>query len=131
MQFPQVFRVLLSALTLVVVHACGDDHDHSHDHRSVHQKRLFPQTELPVPTRPLEWGDFNIIHTTDTHGWFSYISLRFRLRSVANVGWLLGHQHTSFPEPNYSGDLGDFSSFVQHMKQIALVRTDSLHSAAD
>ncbi|KAL4249233.1 Calcineurin-like phosphoesterase domain-containing protein [Abortiporus biennis] len=51
---------------------------------------------------PLEWGDVNIIHTTDTHG------------------WLLGHQKTSFPEPNYSGDLGDFASFVSHMKQIAL-----------
>ncbi|THV06273.1 hypothetical protein K435DRAFT_645636, partial [Dendrothele bispora CBS 962.96] len=54
------------------------------------------------PTRPLQWGDINFIHTTDTHG------------------WLLGHQKTSFPEPNYSGDLGDFASFVSHMKEIAL-----------
>ncbi len=35
-------------------------------------------------------------------------------------GWLLGHQKTSFPEPNYSGDFGDFASFVSHMKTIAL-----------
>ncbi|KAJ4471596.1 Metallo-dependent phosphatase-like protein [Lentinula aciculospora] len=28
--------------------------------------------------------------------------------------------HLSFPEPNYSGDLGDFASFVKHMKQIAI-----------
>ncbi|KAJ6615583.1 Metallo-dependent phosphatase-like protein [Mycena sp. CBHHK59/15] len=41
-----------------------------------------PQT-LPPPSRPLQWGDINVIHTTDTHG------------------WLLGHQKQSFPEPNY------------------------------
>ncbi|KIK61122.1 hypothetical protein GYMLUDRAFT_43217 [Collybiopsis luxurians FD-317 M1] len=81
-----------------LANGCSDDHDHEH----VHSKRLFPQTQLTVPTRPLEWGDLNIIHTTDTHG------------------WLLGHQHASFPEPNYSGDLGDFASFVKHMKDIAL-----------
>ena len=38
---------------------------------------------LTPPSRPLQWGDINIIHTTDTHG------------------WLLGHQKSSFPEPNY------------------------------
>jgi 2',3'-cyclic-nucleotide 2'-phosphodiesterase (5'-nucleotidase family) len=45
-----------------------------------------------------------VIHTTDSHG------------------WLLGHQKQSFPELNYSGDLGDLASFVAHMKEIALVR---------
>ncbi|KAJ3805057.1 Metallo-dependent phosphatase-like protein [Lentinula aff. lateritia] len=90
---------LLLALR-VTVNACSDEHAHDHSH--AHQKRLFPQTQLTKPTRPLEWGDLNIIHTTDTHG------------------WLLGHQHASFPEPNYSGDLGDFASFVQHMKQLAI-----------
>ncbi|KAJ3730292.1 Metallo-dependent phosphatase-like protein [Lentinula raphanica] len=89
---------LLSTLT---VNACSDD-QHTHDHSHVHQKRQFPQTQLTKPTRPLEWGDLNIIHTTDTHG------------------WLLGHQHASFPEPNYSGDLGDFASFVHHMKHLAI-----------
>ncbi|KZT22467.1 hypothetical protein NEOLEDRAFT_1137924 [Neolentinus lepideus HHB14362 ss-1] len=77
----------------------GDEHDHAHLH-----KRLYPQTQLTRPTRPLEWGDLNIIHTTDSHG------------------WLLGHQKTSFPEPNYSGDFGDFASFVTHMKEIALLK---------
>lgn len=24
--------------------------------------------ELPIPTRPLEWGDVNFLHTSDTHG---------------------------------------------------------------
>ncbi|KAE9403326.1 hypothetical protein BT96DRAFT_964523 [Gymnopus androsaceus JB14] len=108
MRLSGTLRVLLSALTFIVaVNACGDDHDHSHDRRNAYQKRLLPQTQLPVPTRPLEWGDFNIIHTTDTHG------------------WLLGHQHTSFPEPNYSGDLGDFSSFIALEKDVDLLLVDS------
>ncbi|THH29550.1 hypothetical protein EUX98_g4639 [Antrodiella citrinella] len=77
-----------------------DDHAHAHDH--AHEKRAIPSVQLAPPTRPLDWSDINIIHTTDSHG------------------WLLGHQKTSFPEPNYSGDLGDFASFVSHMKQIAL-----------
>ncbi|OCH90565.1 hypothetical protein OBBRIDRAFT_834882 [Obba rivulosa] len=81
-----------------IVFGCGDDHDHAHEmHR-----RAFPPTQLPLPSRPLVWGDVNVIATTDTHG------------------WLLGHQKTSWPEPNYSGDLGDFYSFVEHMKLIAL-----------
>ncbi|KAI9573256.1 Metallo-dependent phosphatase-like protein [Boletus coccyginus] len=64
--------------------------------------REYPQFPLTPPYRPLVWGDFNVIHTTDTHG------------------WLLGHQKSVWPEPNYSGDLGDFANFVTHMKQIAI-----------
>lgn len=64
----------------VAAFACPGDEEHDHAHA---HKREFPQTALQVPTRPLVWGDLNIIHTTDTHG------------------WLLGHQKTSFPEPNY------------------------------
>jgi 2',3'-cyclic-nucleotide 2'-phosphodiesterase (5'-nucleotidase family) len=50
-----------------------------------HQQTRFqaPPTELSLPSRPLVWGEVNIIHTTDTHG------------------WLLGHQKPSPPEPNY------------------------------
>ncbi|EMD32950.1 hypothetical protein CERSUDRAFT_118376 [Gelatoporia subvermispora B] len=90
------WATLLAAAS--VVSACGDDHDHAHEH----QRRAFPSTQLPIPSRPLVWGDVNVIATTDTHG------------------WLLGHQKTSWPEPNYSGDLGDFYSFVAHMKELAL-----------
>ncbi|KAJ7094369.1 Metallo-dependent phosphatase-like protein [Mycena epipterygia] len=54
------------------------------------------------PTRPLQWGDINILATTDTHG------------------WLLGHQKESFPEPNYSGTWGDYSAFVSYMKELAV-----------
>ncbi|KAJ3935973.1 MAG: Metallo-dependent phosphatase-like protein [Lentinula lateritia] len=113
-----LLSVALPLALRVTVNACSDEHAHDHSH--AHQKRLFPQTQLTKPTRPLEWGDLNIIHTTDTHG------------------WLLGHQHASFPEPNYSGDLGDFASFVQHMKQLAiekdvdllLVDSGDLHDGA-
>jgi 2',3'-cyclic-nucleotide 2'-phosphodiesterase (5'-nucleotidase family) len=92
--------------------ACPDGVD-THEHA----RRAVPQAPLTPPSRPLVWGDVNIIHTTDSHG------------------WLLGHQKPSFPEPNYSGDFGDFASFVAHMKEIAikkdvdllLVDTGDLH----
>ena len=48
-----------------------------------HSRKAAPSSPLTLPSRPLPWGDVNIIHTTDSHG------------------WLLGHQKTSFPEPNY------------------------------
>ncbi|KZV66465.1 hypothetical protein PENSPDRAFT_612594 [Peniophora sp. CONT] len=89
--------ILLTVAALAT--ACPED-DHAHDHVHMH-KRAFPQAPLTPPSRPLTWGDVNIIHTTDSHG------------------WLLGHQKASFPEPNYSGDFGDFASFVTHMKALA------------
>ncbi|CCO36775.1 hypothetical protein BN14_10919 [Rhizoctonia solani AG-1 IB] len=30
-----------------------------------------PTINIPVPTQPLEWGDVNVLHTTDLHGWVS------------------------------------------------------------
>ncbi|KAJ6623473.1 Metallo-dependent phosphatase-like protein [Mycena sp. CBHHK59/15] len=95
---------LLIALALVsAAAACGDEHLHARDdHAHSHSKREFPSAPLTPPSRPLQWGALNIIHTTDSHG------------------WLLGHQKKSFPEPNYSGDFGDFASFVSHMKELAL-----------
>lgn len=77
----------------------NDGHEHSDGHGHGHSAP--PKGQLTPPTRPLEWGDINIIHTTDSHG------------------WLLGHQKAPFPEPNYSGDLGDFASFVTHMREAA------------
>ncbi|RDX43419.1 hypothetical protein OH76DRAFT_1487894 [Lentinus brumalis] len=97
----QLTSLLAFSLAALAVRACpGEEHDHAHAH--AHARRAYPQTHLAPPTRPLVWGDVNIIHTTDSHG------------------WLLGHQKSSFPEPNYSGDLGDFASFVTHMKQLAI-----------
>ncbi|KAI5475343.1 5'-Nucleotidase/apyrase family protein [Pseudohyphozyma bogoriensis] len=53
------------------------------------------------PYRPVEWGEVNILHTTDTHG------------------WLLGHQRQ---EASFSGDWGDLYSFVTRMKEEATRR---------
>ncbi len=60
------------------------------------------------------------LHLTDVHGWYQ------------------GHQKKSEPEPNYSGDWGDFASFVSHMRKLAkkkgvdliLVDTGDLHDGA-
>ncbi|BGP50766.1 hypothetical protein JCM10450v2_006692 [Rhodotorula kratochvilovae] len=59
-----------------------------------------PGSTPPVdrPYRPLPWGEVNVLATTDTHG------------------WLLGHQRN---EPSFSGDWGDYYSFVQRMKEDA------------
>ncbi len=75
-----LFALSLAALA---ARACSPGDDHAHGHGHVHERRAYPQVQLAPPSRPLEWGDVNIIHTTDSHG------------------WLLGHQKSSFPEPNY------------------------------
>ncbi len=67
-------RPVILSLLPAIVRACGD-----HPPR----KREAALPALAPPSRPLEWGDINIIHTTDSHG------------------WLLGHTKASFPEPNY------------------------------
>src|SRR5437762_2742605 len=46
------------------------------------------------PKGPLEWGQVNFLHTTDTHG------------------WLEGH----VKEENYGADWGDYVSFVKNMR---------------
>ena len=64
-----------------------------------HSRRMQPEAlnATTSPTRPLEWGQLNFLHTTDTHG------------------WLEGH----LKEQNYGADWGDFVSFASHMKQKA------------
>lgn len=74
--------LLALSLAALAARACpGEEHGDSHAH--VHERRAYPQTHLTPPSRALDWSDVNVIHTTDSHG------------------WLLGHQKTSFPEPNY------------------------------
>jgi 2',3'-cyclic-nucleotide 2'-phosphodiesterase (5'-nucleotidase family) len=55
------------------------------------------QNATTSPSGPLEWGQINFLHTTDTHG------------------WLEGH----IKEQNYGADWGDYVSFTKHMKQKA------------
>ena len=69
------------------------------------------------PAAPLQWGDINFLHTTDSHGEFGPRKPWPPL--TPHTGWLLGHTKGSQPEPNYSGDFGDFASFVTNMKQMA------------
>jgi len=69
--------LLVTFLTAAAVYGCGD-----HD-SLIRARRDLSSVPLTPPSAPLEWGDVNFLHTTDTHG------------------WLLGHQKTTFPEPNY------------------------------
>lgn len=55
------------------------------------------QNTTVEPRGPLAWGQLNVLHTTDTHG------------------WLEGH----IREQNYGADWGDYVSFVKHMRQKA------------
>ncbi|KAF3010935.1 hypothetical protein E8E13_010181 [Curvularia kusanoi] len=81
-------------------------------------RRMQPEASNATtgPRAPLEWGQINFLHTTDTHG------------------WLEGH----IKEQNYGADWGDFVSFTRHMKQKArklgvdllLVDTGDLHDGA-
>jgi len=62
-------------------------------------RRMQPESlnATSIPRGPLEWGQINFIHTTDTHG------------------WLEGH----LKEPNYGADWGDFVSFTKAMRDKA------------
>ncbi|KJZ77027.1 hypothetical protein HIM_03348 [Hirsutella minnesotensis 3608] len=80
-----------------------------------HVKRMQPGAPGAVygPKGPLQWGQINFLHTTDTHG------------------WLQGH----LKEKNYGADWGDFVSFTRRMKDSAhrmgadllLIDTGDLH----
>ncbi|TKY90835.1 hypothetical protein EX895_000833 [Sporisorium graminicola] len=67
--------------------------------------------------RELDWGDLNMLHSTDVHGWFQ------------------GHRKLSPPEPSYSGDWGDWASFASKMttkarregRDLLLIDTGDLH----
>lgn len=84
--------------------------------RNVRRMQPDAQNATTQPKGPLEWGQLNVLHTTDTHG------------------WLEGH----IKEQNYGADWGDYVSFTKHMKQKArklgvdllLVDTGDLHDGA-
>ncbi|KAL5385064.1 hypothetical protein DPSP01_004877 [Paraphaeosphaeria sporulosa] len=83
-----------------------------------HVRRMQPEAQNAIsgPRGPLEWGQINFLHTTDTHG------------------WLEGH----LKEQNYGADWGDYVSFTKGMKKKArelgvdllLVDTGDLHDGA-
>ncbi|POR39355.1 Uncharacterized protein TPAR_00423 [Tolypocladium paradoxum] len=91
----------LAALLPGVI-ACGDDGCYGPVNTVEHVrqvKRMQPGAPNAVngPKGPLEWGQINFMHTTDTHG------------------WLEGH----LKEKNYGADWGDFVTFTRRMKQTA------------
>ncbi|KAK8124697.1 uncharacterized protein PG998_000456 [Apiospora kogelbergensis] len=96
--------------------ACGGCYGPaSHVEHVRHVKRIQPGAPNATygPTKALEWGQVNFLHTTDTHG------------------WLEGH----LKEGNYGADWGDVVSFTNHLKHQAgnmgvdllLVDTGDLH----
>jgi 2',3'-cyclic-nucleotide 2'-phosphodiesterase (5'-nucleotidase family) len=99
---------LLSLATVVsllaAANACEGDHscygplkDDVVLTRNVRRMQPDAQNTTTRPKGPLEWGQINFLHTTDTHG------------------WLEGH----IKEQNYGADWGDYVSFTKHMKQKA------------
>ncbi|GAO14074.1 uncharacterized protein UV8b_06472 [Ustilaginoidea virens] len=107
----------LIAASLPAALACGDGcYGPLNNVEYVRQvKRMQPgaPNALYGPKKPLEWGQLNFLHTTDTHG------------------WLEGH----LKEQNYGADWGDFVTFSRRMKQTAgnlgvdllLIDTGDLH----
>lgn len=65
-------------------------------------RRMQPGVPMATtqPRAPLEWGQINFMHTSDTHG------------------WLAGH----LKEANYGADWGDFANFVTYMRGLAAKR---------
>lgn len=59
--------------------------------RNVRRMQPDAQNTTTKPRGPLEWGQINFLHTTDTHG------------------WLEGH----LKEQNYGADWGDYVSFTK------------------
>ncbi|KAH8202877.1 hypothetical protein TruAng_002930 [Truncatella angustata] len=111
--------LVVAAGIIPSVLACGSCYGPTNHVEHVrHVKRMQPGVANASygPTRELEWGQLNFLHTTDTHG------------------WLEGH----LKEGNYGADWGDFVSFSTYMKQKAselgvdllLVDTGDLHDGA-
>ncbi|CAD6904547.1 unnamed protein product [Tilletia controversa] len=78
--------------------------DHGNDVRPRSQRGATQPSGGTSQIRPLTWGDVVVLSTTDIHGWYQ------------------GHLKASDPEPSFSGDWGDFASFVSRMRFQALQR---------
>jgi 2',3'-cyclic-nucleotide 2'-phosphodiesterase (5'-nucleotidase family) len=125
MRTSSIFALLATTLPVVFAceggtHSCYGPQDGVVLTRNV--RRITPRAQPGTanatsdPKGPLEWGQINFLHTTDTHG------------------WLEGH----IKEQNYGADWGDFVSFTKLMKQKAsrlgvdllLVDTGDIHDGA-
>ncbi|PGH28209.1 hypothetical protein AJ80_00099 [Polytolypa hystricis UAMH7299] len=107
---------LLSSAYVSACSSCSDPTNEVLHKRLVRRMQPDALNATTKPRGPLEWGQINFLHTTDTHG------------------WLQGH----LKERNYGADWGDFVSFVKHMRRKAerlkvdllLVDTGDLHDGA-
>lgn len=97
------FATILSLAGLAsVALACDDCYGPQTDvvmTRNVRRMQPDAQNATSGPKAPLAWGQLNVLHTTDTHG------------------WLEGH----IKEQNYGADWGDYVSFTRQMKDKAKV----------
>ncbi|KAK0544959.1 hypothetical protein OC845_005335 [Tilletia horrida] len=100
MRFGSLFALLSLGLGAL---ACPGV-DHAHDLRPRSQRGATQPSGGTSLIRPVTWGDVVIVSTTDIHGWYQ------------------GHLKSSNPEPNFSGDFGDFASFVSHVRSKALLK---------
>lgn len=89
--------VLLSATASLACDSCYGPTDYDVHTRHVRRQQPDALNATTRPRAPLEWGQINFLHTTDTHG------------------WLEGH----LKEQNYGADWGDFVTFTRRMKQKA------------
>ncbi|PGG98761.1 hypothetical protein GX51_06620 [Blastomyces parvus] len=85
------------AAPILACDSCYGPSDYNVHKRLVRRMQPEALNATTKPKGPLEWGQINFIHTTDTHG------------------WLAGH----LKEENYGADWGDFASFIRHMRKKA------------
>jgi 2',3'-cyclic-nucleotide 2'-phosphodiesterase (5'-nucleotidase family) len=89
--------LLLLAGTAIACETCYGPTNYDVHTRHVRRQQPDALNATTKPRAPLEWGQLNFLHTTDTHG------------------WLEGH----LKEQNYGADWGDFVTFTKRMKQRA------------
>ncbi len=92
-----ILSVLLSATAAFACDSCYGPADYDVHTRLVRRQQPEALNATNGPRAPLEWGQLNFLHTTDTHG------------------WLEGH----LKEQNYGADWGDYVTFTRRMKQKA------------
>ena len=114
MRFSNAISFFAAAAGLALgCESCYGPHDSSVHVRNVKRMQPGALNATASPRGPLAWGQLNVLHTTDTHG------------------WLEGH----LKEANYGADWGDFVSFSRHLQQMAgnlgvdllLIDTGDLH----
>lgn len=94
MLLESISLVLLSAAATLACDSCYGPANYDIHTRHVRRQQPEALNATTGPRAPLEWGQLNFMHTTDTHG------------------WMAGH----LKEQNYGADWGDFVSFTKRMR---------------